>query len=1048
MAALAGSPFWYRKIFWRVEEELRARVEAALAERMPHLEVHVRAAHLAADGIEVRGLSLAEPGAQGPQAELLYFDVLFLECRTSPQELLSGEPAITGIRISGPVLRATRRADGTFSLGSLFPLPKPPDPAPPVTIENGTVEIFDPLKNPSSMFVLRDVNATVESTAAADGRGRRLDVRGYLAGDQIRKIEWTGTINPDSQAWTASGTVDGLEISPEFRSSLPEQFAARLEALSSLRAPAQLTFQITGAGPEALDFEVDGSIARGRLEDPRLPYPLTDVKGDFHGDKAGVTVTGLTARDGPTLWEVERFEQRGLAAGSPFVLKGRGRQVHLDAKWATTLPEPWSKYWNYYDPAGDINLEFTIHFDGQQYRSAAEATCLGNVSYSFHKFPYRLERSRGTLSLRDNVVSVAMTGYAGPQPVSLSGSFLNPGPRFTGWFEIQADKIALDDKLMAAVLEPRSRETLLAVNPRGTFNIFSKLWREDPNVHGMHKYVRISLDRSNRCSITHDKFPFTLSSLEGTIELNDDEWKFKDLVGTNGPGVVKLAGRVSTVPGAAGMVVEIDAKNVALTDELRNALQPRMQELWDAMRPNGKIDATATVRFDTTERKTSVALRAFPRDDATSIGTSIEPVTFPYRMRLLGGWIDYHDGHADLHQMCAVHGATHMRTEGSCDIWPDGSWQLRLRDLTVDRLRLQDDRDLVAALPGALRRAANELKPTGPINLKGALDFTKQRHDAPLGVGWDVDLMMHQGSLQAGPKLENIFGRVRLRGSSSGPHFSSQGELDLDSLTYENFQFTEIAGPLWFDNANVFVGAWNAGAAQPGARPTRVTARLLGGTLTGDCQVRLGAVPEYHLRANLAQADLRQFARENLAGGRQLDGKIAATVELFGTRGPQNLSGSGTIHLSNADVYELPLMISLLKIARAKPPDTNAFTQCDIGFDIQQGEHIILKQINLEGDAINLSGHGELTFDRQTNPIRLQMHVSTGRGGLPIVSGMFDEASRQILLVHVGGTLEHPQTRTEPFPAANQALQQLQPDPEKPALLGNGNFMRSLGLWR
>ena len=36
---------------------------------------------------------------------------------------------------------------------------------------------------------------------------------------------------------------------------------------------------------------------------------------------------------------------------------------------------------------------------------------------------------------------------------------------------------------------------------------------------------------------------------------------------------------------------------------------------------------------------------------------------------------------------------------------------------------------------------------------------------------------------------------------------TSFGELKLDSLTYKNFQFTQILGPLWFDNQNVYLGS-------------------------------------------------------------------------------------------------------------------------------------------------------------------------------------------------------------------------------------------------
>jgi hypothetical protein len=396
-----------------------------------------------------------------------------------------------------------------------------------------------------------------------------------------------------------------------------------------------------------------------------------------------------------------------------------------------------------------------------------------------------------------------------------------------------------------------------------------------------------------------------------------------------------------------------------------------------------------------------------------------------------------------------VHAGTHLHTLGSCDLAPDGSWQLRLRDLTVERLRLHgEDHELEAALPEALRRAVTELKPGGSINLKGAVDFSKRSPDAPLQTGWDVDLFLHQSSLQAGPKLENIFGRVRLTGWSNGNRYSSRGELALDSLTYKNFQFTQVIGPLWFDNDNVVLGEWNAGPRPPSPNARHVTARLLGGVLSGDCHVKLGALPHYHLIASVAQADLRQFAQDNLPNHQKLKGKILAQVSLQGNGGPRNLVGSGTLHLSDADVYELPVMVSLLKIARAKPPDATAFTQGDITFAVQ-GEHIALNKINLSGDAISLSGQGELTLDGQTNPINLQLHTTVGRGDVPLLSGLLSEASQHIMLIYVSGTLDNPTTRAEAFPTAQGALQQLQADGEKPTILPRpGAFMRAIGVSR
>ncbi len=166
----------------------------------------------------------------------------------------------------------------------------------------------------------------------------------------------------------------------------------------------------------------------------------------------------------------------------------------------------------------------------------------------------------------------------------------------------------------------------------------------------------------------------------------------------------------------------------------------------------------------------------------------------------------------------------------------------------------------------------------------------------------------------------------------------------------------------------------------------------------------------------------------------KLDGKILANIDLHGRRRADSLFGSGNIHLSDANVYELPVMVSLLKIIRAKAPDTTAFTECDVAFDVR-GEHIVLKRINLNGDAINLMGQGALKLDGQTNPINLQFHTMVGRGNVPLLSGILSEASQQIMSIEVTGTIDHPITRTQAFPGANQALQQLQADPNKPTPL-------------
>jgi hypothetical protein len=70
-------------------------------------------------------------------------------------------------------------------------------------------------------------------------------------------------------------------------------------------------------------------------------------------------------------------------------------------------------------------------------------------------------------------------------------------------------------------------------------------------------------------------------------------------------------------------------------------------------------------------------------------------------------------------------------------------------------------------------------------------------------------------------------------------------------------------------------------------------------------------------------------------------------------------------------------------------------------------------------------GKGEMDFQQNIN-LRFTAMVGRGDVPLPLVKEIFTGASRQIMLIHVSGTLQNPETRREAFPAVNKALNQLQ----------------------
>ena len=913
-AIVAAVPYFYHG----VHEEIRARIEAKIAENYPDLIVHVRQAQLVeGKGIEVRGLSIAERGAVGPQAELAYFDEVLFTCQTTMQDLIKGDPLITRTTIRRPIFRTTQRPDGTWSTAKLLPLPKCGPGRGETVVENGMVEIFDPLKNPASTFTLRDVNLTIKPAKSPQPDGAEpLAIEGYLAADQLQRIELKGLVDSKSKRWSLNGIVDGAALSPELRSALPASIADRLNVLGSLRCEGKLKFTVANdpAQQPSLRFDATAQVQRGHIDDPRLPFPLSNLEAGLRFNNDGFTVDFLKARNGPSVVELKNCRRQGYGPGSPIYLQLSGRRIPLDQNLVRALPPSFRKEWDKYLPEGEIDADLQLQYDGQSWtKQNVTIKCL-NVSFTCHtqKFPYRLDHGTGSLNLQNRVLTVNMQAFSGPQPIQIDAEIHNPGPNFTGKLKAKGSNIPFDEKLLRS-LNAQSEPAVRALHPQGTFNFFFSQQRNDPDGGQLHHHLHMEL---NRCSINYDRFQYPVANICGSLDMIDGAWTCKQLEGTNDTAVIKCEGTLE--PGHEGkrLTLTFRGKNVPLEDELRDALPLNMSQLWRSLDPRGAVDLERVLlTYDTGTHRMAIEVDAKPIPDKPGEPgglTSIEPAPFPYRFDRLRGAIHYKDGHLDLTDIKAVHGRTEVATGGSCDIYPNGGFLLKLRNLEVDRL--QANHELIAALPTGLKRLVGDLKPTGAINLRGGVDFSKKDADAPLESAWDAELVTQHTSLDAGVRLENVCGSARLTGAYGGEKFYSQGELKLDAVTYKNFQFTEIAGPVWIDNTQVRLGRW-ADAQVRSKSPRSISAKIFGGTVLGDCHVALDATPQYTLRATLADGDLAQFAKENISGQQDLKGQVVATIDLGGTgRSKDTLRGDGKIRLRDAEIYELPIMVALLKI--------------------------------------------------------------------------------------------------------------------------------------
>jgi hypothetical protein len=225
------------------------------------------------------------------------------------------------------------------------------------------------------------------------------------------------------------------------------------------------------------------------------------------------------------------------------------------------------------------------------------------------------------------------------------------------------------------------------------------------------------------------------------------------------------------------------------------------------------------------------------------------------------------------------------------------------------------------------------------------------------------------------------------------------------------------------DEDSCLIGQW---ATEKQGLPVRhLTAHVYDGTVTADTWVSFDEIPRYRTDATIGGVSLARLMIERLHGQTAYNGKLAATMSIEGTgRSLHTLTGKGEVKVTEANIYELPLLVGLLKVLRNSTPDATAFNEVDMAFRIQ-GRHVMLDKLNFLGDAVSLYGEGTTNFDQQLN---LAFHGVIGQNNarLPVIKNLIDRTGEQFMQMYVDGTISNPQIHTQALPGINQLIQQIQ----------------------
>ena len=1026
-------------IYLCADNQIRQIVEQHLDDHYAMHHVSIRSARrISARQIALRGLEISVRDAPPNSAPILSVDEVLIRCNTGVDDLVQLRFSLDRVTLRGICLRLEHRADNSLNLQDLFPLPRLGNDSLITVIDGGRVTYIDRRRPAARPVELSDVSLQVEFPASANSEQQAaapFKFHGSARGMESQRLKFVGQYDKSTQAWSAQGWLKGLLVASELERSVPTAWMETMQQFGSFRTQADLRFELfspPATSPTAdtrdwfanrVQFQIDGNLSEGHLDvDSRLPFPLTEVTSQIHCDNGSVSMSGLEARCGRTRVKAS-FSCNGYDLHHPFTLAATASNVHLVEYTSVleSLPPTIQKHWEQFSPAGEVSFQLNLASDGQTIRPDLSVTC-HNLSFTTPKINYRLHRGHGTIALRDNILDVDLAAQASGQEVHLGGRIHQPGPDGWGRMELQSIDAIPINRTLSDSLNPSASQILAAFDPQGSFMVrHARFERSDP-AEPWHHDLLISLER---CYMQHEMFPYPLSNVHGMLRMQDKEWTFYDLQGQNDSGHVVGHGRWELTPEGGLLRLEFAASHIALEDELRDALSAKARAIWANLRPRGSLDRIVVNISKRQGEACSlhVVLDKGPAEQSIQGRTiAVHPTWFPYQMDDVTGQLVYDDGQMKFRQLRARHGEVELVTSGGCQWDRMGAWQLRLEDLSVDRLVL--DRDLAAALPNKLRQAAIQLDPQGPINLAGSIAFAAEPN-ARLASSWNVKLSTAGGAIRPGVPLEHVFGGIHLVGSYDGERIQSQGQLDFDSMMYRGVQVTDIQGPIWIDNSRIYLGSWSSQTRQQ-QLPPHLEARVFGGTIYADGRVPFDPRERFEINASLADGDL---ARASLVAGAQqpISGKAFGFVKLTGAgTGWHSLNGSGAINLRDADIYQLNFMVALLKLIKIRTPDRTAFTESDIRFRVS-GNHIYFDPIKFKGDAVSLVGSGDMEIAGDLN---IDFYAMVGREQLklPLVRPVLGEASRQFMLIHVGGPLDDPQLKRQPFPGLNETIQQIFPE--------------------
>lgn len=920
------------------------------------------------------------------------------------------------IELYRPRLRVVRGADGHINLAGLLSPPDLTQPMPILVIKQGTILFEDrSAAAQAAPLELRNVNLTIVNDPVL-----RQTFEGTASSALVGSVRVRGSRERDSNRTHLALSLPAVPVG----GPLIERLAVyskdlgihgrQLEGTGAVQA--ELAYD-PGTAP-TLTHDVTLRLTRGKFNHARIPAALHDVEASLRCVDGRIPEARVTARAGEARVEAS---VRDLTPGRGEALKDLVRELDLrvehlsvDADTIHRLPENLEKdlkeIHEDFNPEGKLGLTFEFRRDDDGgWRKHCVVRPEGGRT-SFVRFPYALEGITGTIDVdyrsdRPDRVTIDLAGRTGTRPIHIRGQLSGARPAAVA-VDLWGEDIPLDDKLLAALPE-KFRALANEFHPQGQGSFKAYIRRDQGSREFHNRFVVTFRD----CKVRYDVFPYPLEHVHGVLDIQPGGWEFRDFRGTHNGGTFRTAGRAT--PSGEGDRVEIDLSgtDILLDRELAAALvEPELRTVWDVFAPTGRINFEGqVVKYTGRPAEIDVTVE--------SKGCGIRPRFFPYALSDVRGKVHYRpDRWVEIDGVTARHRDSvlslnrgHFYLKRGGGVWGE------LIDL--EGKPLWPDADLQKALPPVLGKALAALNVRGAVGLKTNVTLdTPPEPGASPKVFWDGQVALQGTTLDAGVRLEGVTGEVACRGLHDGRQIDGvTGNLAVRQATVLKQPLRNLQGKFHV-----------AREAPEVVRLPGLRGEWFGGEVYGPMRLEFGPTLRYEMRLSAANVQLQDFARQNLPPGVKVSGLASAELYLNGQGADlTGLSGGGTIDVPSGKMYNLPVLLDLLKVLGLRWPDKTAFEEGRAQFDIK-GQRVNFTRLDLFGNAISLRGAGGMNLNG--TGIDLVFHTEWARIAQVLPPGlkqMPGAISNQLLKIHMKGDVNGVKFDKEPMPALLEPMKKV-----------------------